>query len=194
MLRVWCLLLATASLAGTQRATAPADNIAPHESSEATVTFYSGGSILHGILPFTNSDVFDGCIFEQDIKLACITWRRYAVVKLAPGVHVFSASLSERHGAKNSQTPLLLEAGKVYFLRAKDKHVKIDAIPVPIGMGFVVPTTLHPNKGFLDVVSCDVAAKETADFAPTGVRIVWKDWPRRPRDGAPECAAATNTP
>ena len=194
MLRAWCLLGATVGLAGAQTAAAPAKNTANQENSQATVTFYSGGSILRGILPFTHSDVFYGCIFEQNMKLACITWRRYAVVTLAPGMHVFSASLSQKHGAKNSQTPLLLEAGKIYFLRAKDKHVKFDVVPVPIVMGLVVPTTLHPDRGFLDVVSCDVAAKETADFAPAGVRIAGKDWAHRPRDGAPECPAATNAP
>jgi hypothetical protein len=175
--------------AGAQAVVTPTNNVPVHQQRpEATVTFYSGGTLLHGILPGAHTDIFEGCVFEQNAKLACITWRRYAVVKLAPGMHVFSASLSDKHGADNSQTPLLLEVGKSYYLRAKDKHVKIDAVPVPIGMGaVVVPTTLHPDKGFLAVVSCDVAAKDTADFAPAGIRIAGKDWARRPRDGAPSC-------
>jgi hypothetical protein len=194
MLRACCLLWAMVGMAAAQTATPPAKDTTI-ERPEATVTFYSGGSILRGIAPGTHSDVFQGCIFEQDTQLTCITWRRYAVVKLAPGLHVFSASLSEKHGADNSQTPLLLEAGKSYYLRATDKHVRIEVVPVPIGMGVVtVPTTLHPVRGFLDVVSCDMAAKDTADFAPAGIRIAGKDWAHRPRDGAPACPAVTNAP
>ena len=196
MLRAWCLLWATATMAAAQTTATPSKEAATTpENSEATVTFYSGGTLLHGILPGTNSDIFDGCIFDQNTKLACVTWRRYAVVKLPPGTHVFSASLSQKHGAENSQTTVMLEAGKKYYLRAKVQHVKVDAVPVPVGAGVaIVPTTVHPNKGFLDEVSCDVAAKETADSAPAGVRIAGKDWAHRPRDGAPACPAAPSSP
>ena len=181
----WCLLWLTMGAAAAAQAPAPAGGTASGaESTEATVTFYSAGSLLHSALPFTTTHVFQGCIFEGDKNLACITWLRYAVVKLAPGLHVFSASLSERHGAANSQTTLVLEAGKSYFLRTIDKH-KVD---------WVVPTTLHSDKGFLEAVSCEVAAEETADFAPAGVPIAGKDWARRPRDGAPACPTVVSSP
>ena len=194
MVGAWFLLWAVVAMAMAQTVTAPGVD-KTDDRQEATVTFYSGGSIFHGVLPFTNNDVFQGCIFELKAQLACISWRRYAVVKLPPGMHVFSASLSDKHGAVNSQTPLLLEAGKTYYLRTTDKHVKISAVPVPIGMvPVVVPTTLHPVKGFLELVSCEVAAKDTADFAPAGARIADKDWARRPRNGAPTCPAAIKAP
>ncbi len=182
MVAFWCFLLLTFGLGSAQTATSSPGNLNDQKTGpEATVTFYSGGTFLHTALPFTSRHVFMGCIFEQKTELACITWRRYAVVKLAPGIHIFSASLSEKHGAENSQTALLVEAGKSYYLRTTDEH-KVES---------VVPTTLHPDKGFLEVVSCEVAEKETADSAPAGVPIAGKDWAHRPRDGAPACAAPT---
>ena len=129
----WCLVGMT--IAGA-RMTGPGKLPATAAKMNATVTFYSGGSIWKTGLPGVKSGVFQGCIFEKEQQLACLRWREYAVVEFTPGVHVFSASLSSKHGAENSQTPILLEAGKSYYLRAENERVKVDAVPVPIGIGW----------------------------------------------------------
>lgn len=173
-------VLAARTLAQGTVASAPGSSNQPED---ATVTFYSGGRILSTLSPFSGERVFQGCVFEGDVRLTCLSWLRYAVVPLRPGAHTFSASLSTRHGALNSQLPVVLEAGRKYYLRVATEH-KND----------VVPTTLHSDRGFLELVSCETAVKDTADFAPADARVGGKDWKRRPRDGAPACSEPAKAP
>lgn len=172
-------LLFAALSAFAQARTEPAkESPAAPQNSEATVTFYSGGTLWKTGLPGAKNAPFRGWIFDGTTQLTQLEWRRYAVMKLPPGLHVFSATLNRNHAAANSQTSLTLEAGKSYYLRA------------------VIETgafTWQTDKGRLEITPCDVAAKDTADSAPEGVRIAGKDWSRRPRDGAPACEAAAQS-
>jgi hypothetical protein len=119
-------------------------------ASSASVTFYSGGSLLKTGLPETKSAVFEGCIFDADQSLGCISYRGFMTVTVTPGKHVFSASLSSRHPAKNSQMEITLEAGKNYYVRA-------------VGENSAFKHVIGSRQGQLEVVNCQVAHDETKD-------------------------------
>jgi len=127
--------------------TVAAGQDAPKETP-TTVTFYSGGSLLKTALPQTNSATFEGCIFDGEQSLGCISYRGFMTVTVTAGKHLFSASLSSHHPAKNSQLEMTLEPGKNYYVRAV---AEISAFKYVIGA----------MQGRLDTVSCQVAHDET---------------------------------
>ena len=114
----------------------------------ASVTFYSGGSLFKTGLPETKSAVFEGCIFDADQSLGCISYHGFMTVTITPGKHVFSASLSSHHPAKNSQLEITLEAGKNYYVRA-------------VGENSAFKHVIGSQQGQLEVVDCRVAHDET---------------------------------
>jgi len=118
----------------------------------ATVTFYAHGTFAGGLVPGSRSMPFQGCIFDGQQEVGCATWGEFMSVQMTPGVHVFSASLSSRHPAGNSQLTMTLESGKNYFVRAVEEDH-----PLRYVVGDVV--------GRIDVVSCEVAHDETRKFA-----------------------------
>ncbi len=121
---------------------------------DATVMFYSHGSMMTSGLPGTNHGIFYGCVYDGTEQLACfrdgffIKNNRFIVFRLPAGSHTFSASYSGKHPAKNSQMPMQLEGGKTYFLRAQSESRGVIEI--------------EWDRGRLDEVSCAVAAQEAA--------------------------------
>jgi hypothetical protein len=122
------------------------------ETQDPTVTFYGGGHLFDIPIVGTKSQVFYGSIFDNGNLVATVSYRGFVVVRLRPGKHVFSASLSAHHPAENSQLPMTLVAGKDYFVRGEIERK---------GDAFFNPLDFHPNKGRLDVVPCGTAHEET---------------------------------
>ena len=119
----------------------------------AVVTFYAGGSLLKTALPTTKSAVFSGCIFDGQLMVGCITHLGFVAVRATPGAHVFSASLSSKHPAKNSHLEMTLEPGRNYFVRA-------------VGEVSAFKHVVGARQGRLDLVSCDIAHDETRNSSP----------------------------
>jgi len=129
------LWLATSSLV-LMAAAAPQD---------AEVTFYSNHSVLAAGIPGAKYG-FDGAIFDGQRRIAVIRHGRFLTLHLPLGSHIFSASLSGKHPAANSQLSLeLVENGK-YFIRAKAESRGVIVIDSP--------------KGQLDQVNCQIAHQE----------------------------------
>jgi hypothetical protein len=106
--------------------------------------------------------------------LGCITHRTFVTVKIVPSQHVFSASLSEHHAAKNSQTEMVLEPGKNYFVRAITEN-----------NGF--KDVIGRSKGRLEIVSCEVAHSETAKAAAMGRDQLGKTYQTEGLPDMPAC-------
>ena len=94
------------------------DETPPETTADAVVTFYGSGDLWKSYVPGTKTTLFQGCIFDGEEKVGCLTFLGFLSVRLSPGVHIFSASLHDNHSVANSQMPVLLEAGKNYYLRA----------------------------------------------------------------------------
>lgn len=122
------------------------------ETQYAEVTFYSNASILKIELPYSKHAFFYGEIFDGQTKIATMRHGRFLTLHLSPGAHVFSASFSGRHPAKNSQLSLNLVVGQSYFIRAEGEY-----------KNFVY---FELGKGRLDEVSCATAHAEAGDTKP----------------------------
>ncbi len=140
---------------------------ATKDVTPATITFYAGGTLA-------KNAVFTGCIFDGEQMLGCVTHQTFVTVKIAPGQHVFSASLSERHAAKNSQTEMALESGKNYYVRAVTEK---DEFKDVIGR----------IKGRLEIVSCEVAHNETTKAAVMGDDQLGKTYQTKGLPDMPAC-------
>jgi hypothetical protein len=146
------------------------------QETPTTITFYSGGSLMKTALPETESATFSGCIFDEQKLLGCITFRGFITLSVAPGKHTFSASLSSRHPAKNSQLEMTMEPGKNYYVRAVEEKYAFHHV-------------LGSSQGRLDVVSCQVAHDETKDSGKM-TENKQKTWQRKPAPTeVPPCAA-----
>ena len=190
----WCAVVAIALLIDVGRASVQAgagtERASGEQTGEAIVTFYSAGSWWKLLDVGREHGIFHGCIYEVKQEVACLQFPGFVSLRLPVGVHVFSASLSERHGATNSQTPVLLEAGAHYFLRAEVNTKKFAVVPVLIPpFGGAVPTTLHPRRGRLDVVTCEVAHQETANARPMPPKYIDKSLQGSMLDDMPACPA-----
>jgi len=127
------------------------------QAPDATVTFYSKGSMLTSGLPGTKHGIFYGSIFDGNQRLVTfyegvfIKNGRFLTVHLPVGEHNFIATNSKQ--PKNEQrNPTLLEAGKHYFFRAQNES-----------SGIVI---LEWEKARLDQVSCEVAQEEASRAKP----------------------------
>jgi hypothetical protein len=126
----------------------------PASAQEATVVFYAHGSALTSGLPGSNRGIFYGSIFDGNHRLLnfregfFVKNNRMLIFHLAPGLHIFSASYG-KHPSKKSQVALTLEPGKNYFLRAQSESRGV--------------VEIEWERGRLDLVSCDVAQRETAN-------------------------------
>jgi hypothetical protein len=119
----------------------------PAAPNDATVTFYSGGSLPQTGLPGSKHGVFaHGAIFDGEQRLAVLRRRKFVTIRFAPGEHIFSASYSGKHPATNSHLSLTLEPEKNYFVRAESES-----------KGIVV---VEFQKGRLDSVGCEDAHAE----------------------------------
>lgn len=143
LLRLQFLILFVAASAATSFSATPAQ--------EAEVTFYSNASVLSGALPYTRHAAFYGAIFDGSNRLAVITHGRFLTLRLAPGRHIFSASFSRKHPAKNSQLILNLSPGKQYYIRADAEYKGV---------------VLVLMKGRLAQVSCQLAHQEAGATKP----------------------------
>ncbi len=92
-------------------------------AQDAQVTFYSNGSALRGGLPVVNHGAFTGGIFDGDQRLVMLHHRHFFTLHLAVGPHTFSASLSGKHPAANSQLVLDLKPDEQYFIRQTEPSV-----------------------------------------------------------------------
>lgn len=174
------------------------DETPPETTADAVVTFYGSGDLWKSYVPGTKTTLFQGCIFDGEEKVGCLTFLGFLSVRLSPGVHIFSASLHDNHSVANSQMPVLLEAGKNYYLRAIQEHTRLAGIPVilpvPIPVPLVpiqvipIPAPALPRRGRLDVVACDVAHKEAASKRPMPSRFMGKGMSGKELQKMPECA------
>jgi len=121
-------------------------------AQDAEVTFYSNGSSLNGGLPVVNHAAFNGAIFDGDQRLAILHHRHFLILHLAVGPHTFSASLSSKHPAANSQLTVDLQPNAQYFIRV-DRAAR----------GIMLVQT---ERGHLDLVTCVVAHSEAAQTTP----------------------------
>jgi hypothetical protein len=120
-------------------------------AQDATVVFYSHGSVWATGVPLTDNGIFGGSIYDGDRKL--FTFRdsyfvhnnRTLILHLPAGPHVFSARWSDHPSRKTLS--LTLEPGQVYFLRAQSES-----------RGFI---EVEWERGRLDQVTCAVATEET---------------------------------
>jgi hypothetical protein len=117
----------------------------------AIVTIYSGGNLANMLLPSSKGQVFSGCVFDGDEMVGCISHLGFITVKMTPGPHTLSASLSSRHPAKNSQLEVTLETGKNYYLRAEEESAAFKNV-------------VGSRKGRLEVVTCEVANSDTQKY------------------------------
>jgi len=124
----------------------------PSAPAMPTVTFYANGTFVGGLVPGSRSVPFQGCIFDGQQEVGCATWGEFMSVQMTPGVHVFSASLSSKHPAGNSQLTMTLEPAKNYFVRAVEEDHPFRHV-------------VGSSQGRLDVVNCEVAHDETRKFA-----------------------------
>jgi hypothetical protein len=128
------------------------------QAQDAEVTFYSNGSLGALLMPKTKHAAFAGYIFDGENRLFTTWHDRFVTLRLPPGVHMFSASYSHKHPARNSQFSLNLVAGQSYFIRA-EAEVK----------GVVI---LQFQKGRLDVVSCQTAHHDAGQDKPVQTKHI----------------------
>jgi hypothetical protein len=125
--------------------------------TDAEVTIYSNGSLASAVLmpgePKVNHAAFIGLLFDGDQKIGFIQPNRFLTLRLPTGQHTFSASLSSKHPAKDSQLPLVLNAGEKYFIRVQEES-----------RGVVFASA---QKGRLDLVTCQIAHQDAANASPT---------------------------
>ncbi|MGB7549645.1 MAG: hypothetical protein WBM14_18065 [Terracidiphilus sp.] len=119
----------------------------------AGVTFYSDGNVITTGAPYANHAAFLGWLFDGKKPIGFIQPKHFLTLHLSPGPHKFSASLSTKHPAENSQLPIDLAEGGMYFIRVQEESR---------GALF-----MGSEKGRLNLVTCEVAHQEAANARPT---------------------------
>lgn len=119
----------------------------------AEVTIYSNGNILTTGAPRANHAAFLGWLYDGSRSIGFIQPKHFLTLHLPPGPHAFSASLSAKHPAENSQLSLDLAEGGKYFIRVQEESR---------GALF-----MGAEKGRLDLVTCQIAHQEAANANPT---------------------------
>jgi hypothetical protein len=121
-------------------------------AQEATVTFYTNGSVLATATPGNKHGIFAGSIFDGDLALFRFQGHgfeknqdRFVTVTLPPGPHNFAASYS-KDASHDTHVTLVLEAGSHYFLRANAE-----------AKGIVI---IGSETGILNEVDCNIAHQE----------------------------------
>ncbi len=121
-------------------------------AQDATVTFYSHGSIWTSGIPGTKHDVYLGGIFDGKQELFWFHDRffahnnRYLTLHLPSGPHSFGASNGKRPEARE-MLDVVLEAGNIYFIRAQGESAGI-------------PGVFEIQHGRLDLMTCAEAQTE----------------------------------
>lgn len=186
-----CLLLCVSGRARSQDL--PKSAAGP----DATVTFYTSSArtaaldVVRNILPGNKHDLFTGYLFDSQLRMLKLEWPQYVTLRLPAGVHTFSASLSKKHAAANSQTTLLLEPGKSYAFLVEEQHAKLELLMVPLSQMAAVPIPLHAPKGNVAAHNC--AELDRALQLHVELKAKYVDMPFRDRivPGKPSCPAAT---
>lgn len=143
------------------------------QAQDAEVTFYSNGSLRSLLMPDAKHAAFGGYIYDGQTRLFTTWHDRFVTLHFPPGVHVFSASYSHRHPARNSQLSLDLVAGQSYFIRVEAEF-----------KGAII---LESQKGRLDVVSCQIAHHDAGQDKPVETK-------RIAPNARPEVVAVTSMP
>lgn len=133
------------------------------QAQYATVIFYEHGSELTSGLPGSKHGIFFGAVFDGADRL--LVFRsgffakndRYALFRLPPGAHVFSASYS-RKASEHGSLKLELAQGKTYFIRAQQETLPSSALLLPLGLGL--------QRGRVDEVRCPEAEPELRNAKP----------------------------
>jgi hypothetical protein len=134
-------------------------------AQDAQVTFYSSGSFYGNFSPDSKHSAFVGYVFDGDKKIGFVQVKHFLTFRLPPGPHVFSASLSDKHPATNSQLALDLFTGTRYFVRVQEET----KAAVLLGIGI-------SGKGRLDAVDCQTAQEEAAKMKPSSAKGIATDW------------------
>jgi hypothetical protein len=133
----------------------PVSAAPPHD---AVVTIYSNGNIFTTGAPYANHAAFLGRIFDGKQPVGFVQPGHFLTLHLSPGPHVFSASLNTKHPAANSQLPLDLADGRMYFIRVQEESR---------GALFMGSET-----GRLELVTCQIAHQEAANAGPTNSKRI----------------------
>jgi len=120
----------------------------PSLAQDPEITFYSVGSTSTQNTPHANHAVFRGALFDGKQKIGLIRPNQFLTITLSPGPHTFSASMSARHPAENSQLSLVLKTGEKYFVRVQTEWRGIMLV--------------EKVKGRLDVTTCQNAIGEAS--------------------------------
>jgi len=137
---------------------------------DATVTFYSAGSVaralLHAEATFgvRSHPPFCGFVFDGDRRLGLMQGGRFMTVHVPAGPHIFArASIgSSRRPATRATLTLTAEAGRQYFVQLAQTDKGFSFVQLPFQR--------------LDRVDCETARKEASRARPVGPKRVDKEF------------------
>jgi len=136
---------------------------------DATVTFYSTGSLFHAALKagatlgYPGKAPFTGFVFDGDRRLGLMQPGRFMTLHLPPGPHTFAPATmrsTKRHSEK-TQLPVTLEPGKQYFVRLNQTIRGFYVVQIPIQ--------------HFEQVDCETAREEASGTEPIKAKRVEKD-------------------
>lgn len=136
----------------------------PALTQDGTVSFYSNGLMAIQLVPLptpAKHAAFLGCIFNGEQKIGFVQPGHFLTLHLSPGHYTFSASMSCKHPAKNSQLPVDLTENVSYFIRVQE---------------VITPIPGQPDRGRLDQVTCMVAHEEAGKAKPTNSKHIAQDF------------------
>ena len=126
----------------------------------AEVTFYSENPIWPALAPVSTGVAFYGNLFDAEQPLAYIEHGRFLTLRLAAGIHKFSATISAHHPDKESLLTIDMKPGGHYFVRASSNQKNLVVVPIM----FV--------RGILQEVPCEAAQKEAGNAKPVSAKHV----------------------